>query len=147
MMLILLALWLTLWYYKLLRFSIQSRTHHVFGCIIYILIPKFQTCVWNFVITCSREGVLRVAYLFLLAGFCGLVRVALEVGDIRVTALLTAAIACGYVYQVGTWSDGLLALSLSLNLCFSPKLQSLVLGEAENLLIFQEHFCGPVHLF
>jgi 1,4-dihydroxy-2-naphthoate octaprenyltransferase len=71
----------------------------VFGCIIYILIPKFQTCVWNFVITCSREGVLQVAYLFLLAGFCGLVRVALEVGDIRVTALLTAAIACGYVYQ------------------------------------------------
>ncbi|CAK9227421.1 unnamed protein product [Sphagnum troendelagicum] len=49
--------------------------------------------------TGSREGVLRVAYLFLLAGFCGLVRVALEVGDIRVTALLTAAIACGYVYQ------------------------------------------------
>jgi hypothetical protein len=74
----------------------------VFGHIIYILIPKFQTCVWNFVITCSREGVLRVAYLFLLAGFCGLVRVAQEVGDIRVTALLTAAIACGYVYQVGT---------------------------------------------
>ncbi len=121
----------------------------MFGHIIYILIPKFQTCVWNFVITCSREGVLRVAYLFLLAGFCGLVRVAQEVGDIRVTALLTGAIACGYVYQVGTCSDGLLALSLSLslNLCFSRKLQSLVLREAENLLIFQEHFCGPVHLF
>jgi hypothetical protein len=53
------------------------------------------------------------------------------------------------VNMTGRWGHDLMGcwLSLSLNLCFSPKSQSLVLRESENLLIFQEHFCGPIHLF
>ncbi|XP_056159337.1 2-carboxy-1,4-naphthoquinone phytyltransferase, chloroplastic isoform X2 [Syzygium oleosum] len=47
----------------------------------------------------SRTGTLVAAYLFLVLGSMGLIRVSLEAGHLRAMLLLACAIICGYIYQ------------------------------------------------
>lgn len=50
-------------------------------------------------ITGSQRGVLSAAYACLVLGAMGIVKAAQQIGDMRVVALFSAAILCGYVYQ------------------------------------------------
>lgn len=52
--------------------------------------------VWQ----CSQQGVLGAAYACLALGAIGIIKAAQQIGDVRVVGLLSAAIFCGYAYQV-----------------------------------------------
>jgi hypothetical protein len=58
-----------------------------------LVLPKFGA--W-----CSQKGVLSAAYACLALGALGIIKAAQQIGDMRVVGLLSAAILCGYVYQV-----------------------------------------------